>query len=166
MEREEERVRGLYQLLLDAWNGRSADAMARLFLDDAILVGFDGSQMSGARAVEEELGRIFGDHLPARYVGLVRRVMFPAPDVAVVHAVAGMVPPGRREIKPENNAVQVLTAVKRDGHWAIAAYQNTPARFDGRPQLARELTAELTAALRARAAEIVEGPADGTRQRT
>jgi uncharacterized protein (TIGR02246 family) len=156
MEREEERIRGLYQQLLDAWNRRGAEAMARLFSDDAIVVGFDGSQMTGARAVEEELGRIFRDHVPARYVGLVRSVSFPTPEVAVLHAVAGMVPPGRREIKPENNAVQVLTAVKRDGHWTIAAYQNTPARFDGRPQLARELTAELTAALEARAAEIIE----------
>jgi len=156
MERDDELVRGLYQQLLDAWNRRSADAMANLFLDDAIVVGFDGSQMTGARAVADEMGRIFRDHVPARYVGLVRSVRFPARDVAVLHSVAGMVPPGKREIKTENNAVQVLTAVKRDGHWAIAAYQNTPARFDGRPQLARELTAELEGALRARAAEIIE----------
>jgi uncharacterized protein (TIGR02246 family) len=156
MERDEDRVRELHQQLLDAWNRRSAEAIARLFLTDAIIVGFDGSQMVGAGAVEEELSRIFGDHVPARYVGIVRSVKFPTADVAVLHAVAGMVPPGKREIKPENNAIQLLTAVRRDGRWAIVSYQNTPARFDGRPELARQLTAELDGALRARVAQIIE----------
>ena len=157
MDRDQDDVRALYQQLLDAWNRRSAKGMAELFLRDAVVVGFDGSQMIGARAVEEELGRIFADHAPARYVGLVRSVRFPTSDTAVLHAVAGMVPPGKRAIKPENNAVQILTAVKTDGRWAIAAYQNTPARFDGRPQLASQLTTELDAALQERAARILEG---------
>ena len=156
MDRDEDDVRALYQQLLDAWNRRSAGGMAGLFLRDAIVVGFDGSQLVGAGAVESELGRIFADHVPARYVGLVRSVRFPTSDTAVLHAVAGMVPPGARAIKPENNAVQILTAVKAAGCWAIAAYQNTPARFDGRPQLAAELTTELDGALQERAAQILE----------
>jgi uncharacterized protein (TIGR02246 family) len=153
MEREGEAVRALYQELLDGWNQRSAEGMSGLLLDDAIVVGFDGSQMQGAAAVREELSRIFADHTPARYVAIVRSVRILAADVAVLHAVAGMVPPGKREIKPENNAVQTLTAVKRDGRWRIAVYQNTPARFDGRPELAAELTSELDRALGARASE-------------
>jgi uncharacterized protein (TIGR02246 family) len=156
MNRDEDDVRALYQQLLDAWNRRSARGMALLFLRDAIVVGFDGSQMVGAGAVEAELGRIFADHVPARYVGLVRSVSFPTSDTAVLHAVAGMVPSGARAIKPENNAVQILTAVKAAGRWAIAAYQNTPARFDGRPKLAAELTTELDGALEERSAQILE----------
>jgi uncharacterized protein (TIGR02246 family) len=153
---DDAQVRTLYDDLLSAWNRRSARGMAQLLCDDAIVVGFDGSQMSGAAALEQELGRIFTDHVPARYVGLVRAVRFPTPDTAVLHAVAGMVPPGKRAINPETNAVQILTAVRRGETWEIAAYQNTPARFDGRPQLAAALTVELAAALEARAAEIVE----------
>jgi uncharacterized protein (TIGR02246 family) len=150
MDAEATRVRDLYESLLAAWNQRDAEGMARLLRDDGLIVGFDGSQMVGAATVERELGRIFADHIPARYVGIVRSVHVLGPDVAVLHAVAGMVPPGKHELKAENNAVQTLTAVKREGRWAIAVYQNTPARFDGRPQLARELTAELEAALRSR----------------
>lgn len=148
MDREEDGVRRLYAQLLDAWNHRDAPALAGLLRKDALVVGFDGSQMMGASAAERELGRIFRDHIPARYIGIVRSTARLSADVAVLHAVAGMVPPGERQIKPENNAVQTLTAVKQEGRWAIAIYQNTPARFDGRPQLARELTAELNAALR------------------
>jgi uncharacterized protein (TIGR02246 family) len=156
MDREEEGIRELYQRLLDGWNQRRADHMAELFLDDAVVVGFDGSQMRGKRAVNKEMTRIFADHRPARYVGIVRAVTLLKPDVAVVHAVAGMVPPGKRELKPENNAVQILTAVKGSEGWRIAVYQNTPARFDGRPKLAAELTAELTATLKAHASEVLE----------
>jgi len=155
---EEDQLRALHQRLLDGWNQRRAERMAELFLDDGIVVGFDGSQMLGGRAVIDEMTRIFADHRPARYVGIVRQVHFLKPDVAVLHAVVGMVPPGKREIKPETNAVQTLTAVKRDGQWRIAVYQNTPARFDGRPKLAAELTAELEQALKARASEVFEDP--------
>src|SRR5689334_21777375 len=118
MKREEDWIRGLYAQLLDAWNHRDAQAMAGLLRQDALVVGFDGSQLVGAAAAQEELGRIFRDHVPARYVGIVRSVNLLAPEIAVLHAVAGMVPPGRREIKPENNAVQTLTAVKHEGRWA------------------------------------------------
>jgi hypothetical protein len=90
-------------------------------------------------------------------VALVRNVSFPTSDTAVLHAVAGMVQPGKRAIKPENNAVQILTAVKTDGRWASAAYQNTPARFDVRPELASQLTGELDGALQEQAAQIFEG---------
>jgi hypothetical protein len=38
-----------------------------------------------------------------------------------------------------------------------AVYQNTPARLDGRPQLAEALTAELQEALEAHASELLEG---------
>jgi len=156
MDGEEAGVRALYQHLLDGWNQRRAERMAELFLDDSLVVGFDGSQMRGARAVNDEMNRIFADHRPARYVSIVRAVSLLRSDVAVLHAVVGMVPPGKREIKPENNAIQTLTAVKRDGRWRIAVYQNTPARFDGRPKLAAELTAELEAAMKTRGSEIFE----------
>jgi uncharacterized protein (TIGR02246 family) len=153
---EEQAIRGLYQALLDRWNGRDAPGMAELLLDDGLVVGFDGSQMQGAAALRDELARIFADHTPARYVGIVRRVSFPSPAVAILHAVAGMVPPGRSRIKPENNAIQTVTAVKRGGQWRIALYQNTPARFDGRPALAADLTGELERAMAAHAGELLE----------
>jgi hypothetical protein len=34
-------------------------------------------------------------------------------------------------------------AAKRAGHWRIALFQNTPAQFHGRPELAKALTEEL-----------------------
>ena len=69
---------------------------AGLFADGATVVGFDGSLMNGPAEIDQELGRIFADHVTARYVGIVREVRFLAPDVAVLRAAAGLSPGDRR----------------------------------------------------------------------
>jgi hypothetical protein len=77
-----------------------------------------------------------------------------SPDVAILRAVAGMVPPGESDINPEVNAVQTLVAVKQQNNWIIALFQNTPAAFHGRPELSERLTEELRQALRTSSNEI------------
>src|SRR5947208_2274032 len=79
----------------------------------------------------------------ATYVAKVRGVSFPAPTVAILHAVAGMVPPGGSDINAAVNAVQTLVASKRDGAWRGELFQNTPAAFHGRPEASEALTNEL-----------------------
>ena len=140
-----EAVVALFTRLLEGWNARDAAAFAAQFATDGSCVGFDGSQMDGRAAIESELGRVFADHTPATYVAKVREVRAIGPRAMLVRAVAGMVPPGRSALHPERNAIQSLVAVSEDGEPRIALFHNTPARFDGRPQLAEQLTAELTA---------------------
>jgi len=65
------------------------------------------------------------------------------PDVAILRAVVGMVPPGQSDINPAVNTVQSLVAKKQDDRWRIALFQNTPAQFHGRPELVQQLTDEL-----------------------
>jgi len=48
--------------------------MAAAIAPDGLVIGFDGSQMSGRDEVAEELGRIFADHETATYVTKVRSV--------------------------------------------------------------------------------------------
>jgi hypothetical protein len=66
--------------------------------------------------------------------------------VAMLRAVSGVIPAGQSDLNPALNAQQTLIAIKRDGVWRIALYQNTPAQFHGRPDLAQRLTEELRAA--------------------
>lgn len=139
-----------YRELLDSWNQRDAAAYAALFTEDANAVGFDGSPVNGRAEIETSLRQIFADHQTATYVATVREVRFLAPDVAVLRAVAGMVPAGQSQLNPAVNAVQTLVGVKQRGEWRIALFQNTPAAFHGRPDMAESLTAEL----RQRLAEI------------
>lgn len=140
-------VTALYQQLLDAWNRRNAMDYAALFEDSAHVTGFDGSQMDGRKAIEAEISRIFTHHQTAAYVGIIRDVRFLAPEVAILLAVVGMIPPGQKDLNPATNAIQSMVAIKQGDGWRITHFQNTPAQFHGRPELAEALTEELKRAI-------------------
>lgn len=138
-------VLSLYQTLIGAWNARDARAFAGCIATDGNVVGFDGSQLDGAKAVEASLSGIFRDHPTASYVTIVRETRELISDVVLLRAVAGMLPPGSATIKKERNAVQSLVAQRTGNEWKVVLFQNTPAAFDGRPEAAEALTRELQA---------------------
>ena len=140
---DEDAVSGLHYQLLDAWNRRAADDFAALFAEDAYVVGFDGSQMDGREQIATDIGAVFVDHVTATYVGKIEDVRWLTPQVAILRAIVGMVPPGQSELNPDANALQTMIAVRSDGQWQIAVFQNTPAQFHGRPELVRKMTDEL-----------------------
>lgn len=137
----------LYHGLIAAWNRRDAHAFAAGFAEGAQVVGFDGSEMGGRAQVAAELGQIFAHHQTGAYVGLVRELRQLGHDTTLLRAAVGMVPPGQSSLNPALNAIQSLVASRRDGAWRIELFQNTPAQFHGRPELAEQLTAELQALL-------------------
>ena len=141
---DESAIQNLYQQLLAGWNRRSADDFAALFEEEAHVVGFDGSLMNGRGEIRSVIRDIFADHPTAAYVGKVKGVRFLTPEVAIVRAVAGMVPPGESALNPSVNTIQTLVTTNRDGQWRIALFQNTPAQFHGRPELVEALTEELS----------------------
>ncbi|MBV9068345.1 MAG: SgcJ/EcaC family oxidoreductase [Acidobacteria bacterium] len=141
-------IRDLYGRMIAGWNAGDAAAMTRDFADDGQIVGFDGSEVSGREQIASHLAGIFANHKVASYVTLVRDVRELAPDVMLLRAHAGMVPPGTSEINRATNAVQTLIAIKRGDRWRIALFQNTPAAWHGREDDANALTAELQAAFR------------------
>jgi uncharacterized protein (TIGR02246 family) len=140
-------VEALYEQLLAAWNDRDAKGFASLFSPAGAMVGFDGSQVDGS-AVESHLTPVFADHPTAAYVWKVRDVQELAPGAALLRAIVGMVPPGGEDLDAEMNAVQSLVAVQHKDTWVIAVFQNTPARYHGRPELVEQHSAELRAVLR------------------
>src|SRR5207245_11563892 len=107
------------------------------------IIEFDGSQMTGQGAIPSTLQQIFADHITAPYVSKVKSVHLLSPEVAILRAIVGMVPPGQSDLNPAVNAHQTLVASKRDGTWRIELLQNTPAQFHGRPDLVQHMTEEL-----------------------
>ncbi len=147
---DSKQIEQLYIDLLSAWNRQDARGMAGLFAEDGCVVGFDGSQMNGRSEIESQLTQIFADHRTAAYVWKIRDIRFLNPETALVRAVVGMVPPGKDDINSAVNAIQSLVAVRDGDNWRIALFQNTPAQFHGRPEMAEELTNELRAVARER----------------
>ena len=139
----------LYRELLEAWNRRNPDDFSAAFTEDGTCIGFDGSMMNGRTEIASTLRGIFEHHPTARYVAKVREVRVLAPGVALIRAVVGMVPPGKDKLKPDVNAIQSLVVVEKGDDVKVALLHNTPAAFHGRPELAQQLTTELTEVLRA-----------------
>jgi len=97
--------------------------------------------------IEKQLQAIFATHQVASYTGIVKEIRQLAPQIFLLRAVAGMVPPGKDKINP---AGECHTNPGSEGRWRkneIALLQNTPAAFHGRPELSTELTNELAALL-------------------
>src|SRR5256714_15679837 len=103
---DEMEVRRLYRELLDGWNQHNADAFAAPFAEDGEAIGFDGSQMSGRVDIAATLGQVFADHVTAPSVSKVRSVRLLSPDVAILRAIVGMVPPGQVDLNPALNGHQ------------------------------------------------------------
>ena len=93
-------TRELYEHLIGTWNDRDAEAMSSLFAPAGIMIGFDGSLVTGVDAVREHLTPIFADHPTAAYVTIVRSVQSVGDGATLLLADAGMVPPGQTEITP------------------------------------------------------------------
>jgi len=150
----ERATRDLYARLIEAWDKRNARDFALAFASDGGLVGFDGTQVNGQLEVGAHLTEVFTHHQTPRYVSIVRDVRLIANDVTLLRANTGLVPSGKDDIEPGLNAVQTMIAVQKGGTWRIAFFQNTPAAFHQRQDLAKQLTEELRAKLR-------ENPARG-----
>ena len=92
-----------------------------------------------------ENGSQFGHQPTAAYVAKVRDVQALGSTVTLLHAVAGMIPPGANALNPALNVIHtlVLTAGESSSRCRIAHFQNTPAAFHGRPELVDAMTQEL-----------------------
>jgi uncharacterized protein (TIGR02246 family) len=142
-------VLALYQQLLHAWNGQNAVTFGAAFADDGSAVGFDGSTMNGRTEIVATLRAIFEHHRTATYVAKVREVRCLGGEVMLLRAVVGMKPPGAAELNPAVNAIQSVVATGQGADMRVALLHNTPAAFHGRPELAEQLTSELSDVLHA-----------------
>ncbi len=140
---DERDILALYEDMLTAWNNRDGDAFAAHFAGDGAAIGFDGSEHAGRELIASDMKGIFKDHPTGRYVWKVRSIRLLGTDAAILRAISGIVPAGQTDLNPQINALQTLTAEKRDGQWRTILFQNTPAQYHGRPELLEQLTAEL-----------------------
>lgn len=140
-------VRRLYREILTGWNSDDAQAFAAPFAQDAVVIGFDGSEIVGHTAIAEAMAEIFAHHATGSYVGVVGSVRLLGRDAVLLRAISGVVPAGERDLKRELNAMQSLVAQRGDTGWRVVLYHNTPAAFHGRPELVDAMTEELRRAV-------------------
>jgi uncharacterized protein (TIGR02246 family) len=145
---DETAICALYQQMMEGWNAASGYAFASPFEENGDLVGFDGTYIKGSQEIALFHQHLFDMFLKgSRLVGKVKSVRFLTSDVAVMHAIGGTMMAGQTDLDPERNSVQTLVAVKRNGKWNLAAFQNTRATYISRPDESQKLTEELQALL-------------------
>jgi len=126
---DEAAVRDLYRRLMDGWNRGSGAAFAAAFMEDGDLVAFDGTHFEGREEIAPFHQDLFDKWMKGtRLVGKVKDVRFLSPDIALMHAVGGTVMHGKSEPSPERDSIQTLVAIRQDGEWRLAAFQNTRVR--------------------------------------
>lgn len=153
-ERPHDGLETLYFALIDRWNARDAAGLAALFAEQGQLVGFDGSEINGRDNIVTHLEPIFANHPTPTYFAKIRHTRALCPDIALLRALAGMLPRGATDLNPALNAVHTIVAAQHDGQWLIELFQNTPAAWHGRPHDVEALTQELRALLPAHGAGV------------
>jgi uncharacterized protein (TIGR02246 family) len=124
-----EAVRDLYRELMDGWNRGNGEVFAAVFTEDGDLVAFDGTHFKGREEIAPFHQGLFDKWMKGtRLVGRVKDVRFLSPDVALMHAVGSTILRGRTAPSPERDSIQTLVAVRHDGQWRLAAFQNTRLR--------------------------------------
>ena len=89
-------IEKLHEELLACWNNRNAQGMASLFCEDGNVIGFHGTQMNGQAQIKSALEKVFSDHQTAGYVWRVEEVRFLSSQIALLRAIVGMIPPGKK----------------------------------------------------------------------
>jgi uncharacterized protein (TIGR02246 family) len=126
---DEEAVRDLYRKLMDGWNRGSGEDFAAVFTEDGDLVAYDGTHFAGREEIAPFHQELFDRWMKGtRLVGRVKDVRFLSPDVALMHAVGSTVMRGKTRPSPERDSIQTLVAVRQEGEWRLAAFQNTRLR--------------------------------------
>lgn len=136
-------IHDLYHRLINAWNSRDAYGMAKLFSEEGVQIGFDGSKVIGREEILSHVKPIFENNPTPPFIGKVKSIRMLGSGIAILHAIVGMVPPGKSEINPDLNAHQTLVAVHRDNTWRVELFQNTPAQYHGSPELIELMTEEI-----------------------
>ena len=130
---DEQTIAELYRDMMDAWNRGSGADFASAMTPDMEFIGFDGTWFHGKDDVAAAHQALFDTHLKGtRLVGDVLKVRLIAPDVALVHARGNTIKRGKSAPDPARDSLQTLVAVKTDGAWRLAAFQNTRIRVMGR----------------------------------
>lgn len=121
-------VATLPQQLLTAWAEQDGDTIADLFTEDGTLI-LPGVFRQGREDIRVYFKDAFDNqYRGTRVVGTPLGLRFFGPDAALLLSAGGVLAAGETE-PSEGQAIRASWfAVRVDGEWKLAAYQNTPAK--------------------------------------
>ena len=119
-------IAALTQKLLAAWAYQDADTFASLFVEDGTMI-LPGSLSTGRDEIRETItNETEGRWKDTQVTGKPISIRSLGPDVLILLSLGGVLFPGETEVTEANAIRASWLAVRRDGEWKLAAYQNSP----------------------------------------
>lgn len=123
---DESAVRHLLEQVLEAWARGDGSEFAAAFAMDGDVIFFDGSHVHGRKQIATVMEQLFGTLLKGtRCIAEVKTLRFVTPDVALMQTLGGAAYPGETEVPSKRYSIQTFVAVRLQGIWTIASFQNT-----------------------------------------
>lgn len=120
-------VATLPQQLVAAWVDQDGDGIAELFTEDGTLI-LPGVFRQGREDIRVYFKDAFNNqYRGTRVVGTPLGLRFFGPDAALLLSAGGVLAAGETEVSDGQAIRASWFAVRVDGEWKLAAYQNTPA---------------------------------------
>jgi uncharacterized protein (TIGR02246 family) len=113
--------------LVAAWARNDAAGVAEVFTEDGILILPGDVYKKGRDEIYSFMSAAYAG--PFKGTGVTGQpvdLRFVTDDVALIRTHGGILAPGETEIDPELAVRSTWVAVKKDGQWYLAGYQNSP----------------------------------------
>ncbi|MER7166863.1 SgcJ/EcaC family oxidoreductase [Micromonospora sp. NPDC000207] len=119
-------VAALPQRLVAAWAEHDSAVFAQLFTPDGTMI-LPGVFCQGHEQIQQFMTNAFaGPYRGTRVTGQPFNIRFLGPDTVVMLTQGGVLAPGEEEVSAERAVRACWLAVRTDGQWRLAAYQNSP----------------------------------------
>ncbi len=116
----------LPQRIIAAWGAHDAKAFASVFTEDATMI-ITGAHRKGRGQIREYMaGGFAGPYRGTQVVGTPFEMRLLGPGVVLMLSEGGVRGASEADVSPENAVRASWLAVKQNGEWLLAAYQNTP----------------------------------------
>jgi uncharacterized protein (TIGR02246 family) len=122
-------IAALTQKVVSAWAYHDAETFASVFVDDGTMI-LTGAYCEGRDQVSAYMAEAFkGPYKGTQVTGTPISIRSLGPDAAILLSQGGVLKAGETEVSPDSAIRASWLAIRQDGQWLLAAYQNTP-RYD------------------------------------
>ncbi|MEU4805551.1 SgcJ/EcaC family oxidoreductase [Actinosynnema sp. NPDC023587] len=119
-------IAALPQRMIAGWAAHDAAAVADLFTDDGVMI-LPGLYRRGREEIREFLATAYeGPYRGTTVTGTPLDLRLFGADLGILVTQGGVVAPGDTEVTPERAIRASWVAVRQDGEWRLATYQNSP----------------------------------------